>query len=124
MHLRGRMFLLVALLFGILYGVITGIGIWAGAGNVYFYIILAFAFIGLQYLVGPSIVAWTMKAKWVSEKESPELRRMVAELAREAGLPKPKVGILVAQDTHRLRLRPHAARRASLCYPGTHETAG
>jgi len=87
------MFLLVALLFGILYGVITGIGIWTGAGNVYFYIILAFGFIGLQYLVGPSIVAWTMKVKWVSEKEAPELHRMVGELAGEAGLPKPKVGI-------------------------------
>jgi heat shock protein HtpX len=87
------MFLLVALLFGILYGVITGIGIWTGAGNVYFYIILAFAFIGLQYLVGPYIVAWTMKVKWVPEKEAPELHQMVGELAREAHLPKPKVGI-------------------------------
>ncbi len=93
MHLRGRMFLLVALLFGILYGVITGIGIWTGAGNVYFYIILACAFIGLQYLVGPYIVTWTMKVKWVPEKEAPELHQMVAELAREANLPKPKVGI-------------------------------
>ena len=93
MHLRGRMFLLVALLFGILYGVITGIGIWSGAGNAYFYIILAFAFIGLQYLIGPLIVARTMKVKWVSEKEAPELHRMVAELASKARLPKPKVGI-------------------------------
>ena len=93
MHLRVRMFLLVALLFSILYGVITGIGIWTGAGNVYFYIILAFAFIGLQYLVGPYIVAWTMKVKWVPEKEAPELHQMVGELAREANLPKPKVGI-------------------------------
>jgi heat shock protein HtpX len=75
------MFLLVALLFGILYGVIIGIGIWTGAGNVYFYTILAFAFIGLKYLVGPYIVAWTMKVKWVPEKEAPELHRMLGELA-------------------------------------------
>jgi len=34
-----------------------------------------------------------MKIKWVSEKEAPELHRMVAELAKEARLPKPKVGI-------------------------------
>jgi heat shock protein HtpX len=118
------MFFLVALLFGILYGVVTGIGIWTGAGNVYFYIILAFAFIGIQYLVGPSIVAWTMKVKWVSEKESPELHRMVAELAREAGFPKPKWVSLTARDTQRLRFRPHAAGRANLCYPGAPETAG
>jgi heat shock protein HtpX len=34
-----------------------------------------------------------MRIKWVSEKEEPELHRMVAELAEKAGLPKPRVGI-------------------------------
>tara|TARA_B100000315_G_C14435943_1_gene522421 strand:+ start:33 stop:818 length:786 start_codon:yes stop_codon:yes gene_type:complete len=34
-----------------------------------------------------------MKIKWVSEKEEPELHRMVSELDREAYLPKSKVGI-------------------------------
>jgi heat shock protein HtpX len=34
-----------------------------------------------------------MKIKWVSEREEPELHRMVAELAQRAHLPKPKVGI-------------------------------
>jgi heat shock protein HtpX len=34
-----------------------------------------------------------MKIKWVSEKEEPELHRMVTELAEKARLPKPKVGI-------------------------------
>jgi len=87
------MFLLVAVLFGILYGVFTGIGTWMGAGSAVFYIILAFIFLGIQYLIGPSIVGWTMKIKWVSEKEEPELHRMVAELAEKARLPKPKVGI-------------------------------
>jgi heat shock protein HtpX len=87
------MFLLVALLFGILYGVIVGIGTWMGAGNAVTYIVLAFVFLGIQYLIGPSIVAWTMKVRWVSEKEAPELHRMVAELAEKANLPKPKVGI-------------------------------
>ena len=93
MWLQTRMFLLVAVLFGILYGVITGIGTWMGAGTAWTYLILGFAFLGIQYLISPSIVGWTMKIKWVSEKEEPELHRMVAELAREAYLPKPKVGI-------------------------------
>jgi heat shock protein HtpX len=87
------MFLLVAVLFGILYGVITGIGVAAGAWNPIFFIVLAFIFLGIQYLLGPSIVSWTMKVKWVSEKEEPELHRMVAELAERAHLPKPKVGV-------------------------------
>lgn len=93
MWLQTRMFLLVAVMFGILYGVITGMGVWMGAGSAWVYIILAFVFIGFQYLISPAIVGWTMKIKWVSEKEEPELHRMVSELAKEAYLPKPKVGI-------------------------------
>jgi len=93
MWLQTRMLLLIAVLFGILYGVITGIGTWMGAGSAVSYIILAFAFIGIQYLISPAIVGWTMKIKWVSEKEKPELHRMVAELAEKARLPKPRVGI-------------------------------
>ena len=93
MWLQTRMFLLIAVMFGILYGVITGLGTWMGAGSAWIYLILGFSFLGIQYLIGPAIVGWTMKIKWVSEKEAPELHRMVAELAKEAHLPKPKVGI-------------------------------
>ncbi|MFC1931572.1 zinc metalloprotease HtpX [Chloroflexota bacterium] len=93
MWLQTRMFLLVALLFAILYGVITGLGTWMGTGSAVSYIIIAFVFLGIQYLVSPAIVGWTMKIKWVSEKEEPELHRIVAELAEKARLPKPRVGI-------------------------------
>lgn len=93
MGLKPRMFLLIALLFGILYGVFTGIGILTGYGSAVFYIIIAFGFLGIQYLVSPFIVGRTMRVKWVSEKEAPELHRMVAELAEKAHVPKPKVGI-------------------------------
>jgi len=34
-----------------------------------------------------------MKIRWVSEEEAPELHRMVAELAQNAHLSKPRVGI-------------------------------
>jgi len=87
------MFLLVAVLFGILYGVITGIGTRMGAGGVIPYIIIAFALLGIQYLIGPAIVSRSMKIRWVSEKQAPELHRMVAGLAESAHLPKPRVGI-------------------------------
>ena len=93
MWLKTRMFLLVALLFGILYGVITGVGTWMGAGSALIYIIIAFVFLGIQFLIGPAIVGRTMRIKWVSEKEAPELHRVVADLATRARLPKPKVGI-------------------------------
>jgi heat shock protein HtpX len=93
MWLQTRMFLLVALLFGILYGVVTAVGTYLGAGNMYFYLALAFVFLGIQYLIGPAIVGWTMKIKWVSEKDAPELYRIVADEARKANLPMPKVGV-------------------------------
>jgi heat shock protein HtpX len=94
MWLQTRMFLLVAIMFAILYGVVTGVGVWAGGASYsYIYLVLAFGFLGLQYLIGPAMVGWTMKVKWVTEQQEPDLHRMVAELAAEACIPKPKVGI-------------------------------
>ncbi|MBM3120311.1 MAG: peptidase, partial [Chloroflexi bacterium] len=81
MGVQTKMWLLVVLMFGILYGLITGIGSYMGAGSASSYIILAILFVGLQYLIGPSLVSMMMRVKWVSEKEEPELHRMVAELA-------------------------------------------
>jgi len=69
MGLQIKMWLLVALMFSILYGVITGIGTWVGAGNALFYLILAFLFVGFQYLIGPSLVQMIMRVRWVSERE-------------------------------------------------------
>lgn len=79
------MWLLVALMFGILYGVITGIGSYMGVGNASTYIILAVLFMGFQYLIGPSLVAMMMRVRWVSEKEEPELRGRQAGLAALVG---------------------------------------
>jgi len=39
------------------------------------------------------MVGRVMRIKWASEKEEPELHRMVAELAEAANIPKPRVGI-------------------------------
>ena len=93
MGLQMKMWLLVVLMFGILYGVITGIGSYMGVGSANSYIILAVLFMGLQYLIGPSMVSLMMRVKWVSEQEEPELHHQVAELAQRAGIPKPKVGV-------------------------------
>jgi len=93
MWLQTRMFILVALLFGILYGAIVTIGSLMGVGGAISYLIMALFVLGLQYLIGPALVGWTMRVKWVSEQEAPALHRMVAELATAANLPKPKVGI-------------------------------
>ena len=68
MWLKIRMYLLVAILFAILYGVIVGIGTWLGIGGAIPYLILAFVFMVIQYMVGPSIVAWSMKVKGLGKR--------------------------------------------------------
>jgi heat shock protein HtpX len=93
MNLQFKMWLLVVLMFAILYGIITAIGTYLGAGNVITYIILAVGITLLQYLIGPKMVTSMMKVKWVDSSEEPELHQMVEELAQKAGIPKPKVGI-------------------------------
>ena len=93
MWLQVRLYLLLGLLFAIIYGVIVGVATAIGAGSFLIYAILAIFFVFLQYLIGPSMVRWTMRVKWVSEREYPELHSMVAELAKAGGIRKPKVGV-------------------------------
>lgn len=93
MGLHIRMWLLVVAMFGVLYGMITTIGSIFGIGNAASYIVLALIFTGLQYLIGPSLISAMMGIRWVSEREAPELHRVVAELAQKAAIPKPKIGI-------------------------------
>lgn len=93
MWLQVRLYLLLGLMFGILYALIVGVSAAFGISNFAYYAILSFVMVGIQYLIGPAIVGWAMKVKYVSEQEAPELHQMVAELARAAGIPKPKVGI-------------------------------
>ncbi len=97
MWLQIRLYVLVGLMFAILYGILTGIGYYLGVTGFYFYILItgvAAGFVLLQYIIGPKIVEWSMKIKYVSEQEYPKLHMMTAELAVKAGLPnKPKVGI-------------------------------
>jgi heat shock protein HtpX len=91
--LKLRMFLLIAVLFSIVYAIVTVIGTAMGITNFYFYVVLALVFMLIQYLVGPKIVEWSMRVKYVDKSEYPELHNMIEELARNARIPKPKVGI-------------------------------
>ncbi|HEX76968.1 MAG TPA: M48 family metalloprotease [Dehalococcoidia bacterium] len=93
MGLQLRMYLLLGLLFGIIYAIIVAVGSAVGAGFLWFYIIIAVGLIFLQYLIGPSMVKWTMRVQYVSEREYPKLHEMVAELARASGIKKPQIGI-------------------------------
>lgn len=91
------MYLLVAALFGIVYALVSVVGTALGVGGFLFYGILATLIMLAQYMLGPKIVEWTMQVRYVSEEEEPELHKTVAELAKKAGLPKPRVGIAKTQ---------------------------
>lgn len=46
-----------------------------------------------QYMLGPSMVERVMHVRYVSPQEAPNLHAMIDELAMNAGIPKPKVGV-------------------------------
>jgi heat shock protein HtpX len=92
-YLKLRMYLLLAALFGLIYAVMTFIGVRMGIANFYFYLVLSLGLMFLQYMIGPKIVEWSMHVKYIDKNQHPQLHKMVEELAKEAGLPKPKIGI-------------------------------
>lgn len=91
--LRLRMMLLTALLFAIIYAVIAMISAQMGISNFSFYLVLSFVMMFIQYMIGPNIVEWSMRVKYIKEDEYPELHRIVKDLAMKAKLPAPRIGI-------------------------------
>jgi heat shock protein HtpX len=88
-----RLYLAIALLFFLLYVIVTLVGYFLGFGGPTLYAILAIVIILGQYLLGPKLVEMTMRVHYVSPEEAPKLHSMVEDLAIKAGIPKPKVGI-------------------------------
>ncbi len=93
LFLKLRMWLLVAVLFGIVYAVVVMIGSYMGITNFYFYLILSLAMMFIQYMIGPKIVEWTMRVKYVKREDYPKLYQMVESLAMKAGIPVPRICI-------------------------------
>jgi heat shock protein HtpX len=87
------MWLLVAVLFGIIYAVMVMIGAYMGVTNFYFYLALSLVMMFIQYMLGPKLVEWTMRVKYVKREEHPHLFEMVGDLARRAEIPMPRIGI-------------------------------
>jgi len=91
--LKLRMWLLVAILFGIVYAIIVMIGSSLGISNFYLYLIVSLVMMFIQYLIGPKIVEWTMQVRYVKREENPRLFQIVEDLAMRANIPVPKIGI-------------------------------
>jgi heat shock protein HtpX len=91
--LKLRMFLLTAVLFAVIYAIISMVSYSLGIGNFYFYLGLSLVMMLIQYILGPKIVEWSMKVRYVKDNEYPRLHQMVRSLAAAANLPVPKIGI-------------------------------
>lgn len=91
--LQTRMFLLLTALFAIIYAVIGMIGTAMGIGNFYFYLFISVFMMMGQYLIGPKIVEWSMRVKYVARAEYPSLYSMIEEMTRRANMPLPKIGV-------------------------------
>jgi heat shock protein HtpX len=91
--LQVRMWLLLTVLFAFIYAIIVMIGSYLGVGGFYFYLGISLAMMFLQYLIGPKIVEWTMRVRYIKREENPGLFAMVSDLARRANIPMPRVCI-------------------------------
>lgn len=93
MSLAVRMYLLIGALFAIVYAFIVIVGALLGMVNFLFFAGIAVALMLVQFLIGPKMVEWGMRVRYVTPQEEPELHQMVEELSKKAGIPKPRVGI-------------------------------
>ncbi len=93
MWLQLRLLILVGLMFSIVYAIVVAVAAYIGIGGFFFYVGFAVVLLLVQYMIGPKMVELSMRVKYVSESQEPELHQMISDLAKKAGLKKPKVGI-------------------------------
>ena len=92
--LKLRMWLLITILFGLIYAILTVIGTQVlHVGGFSFYLILSLVMMFIQYMIGPKLVEWTMRVRYIKREEHPRLFQMVESLAMNAGIPVPRIGI-------------------------------
>ncbi|WP_295610502.1 zinc metalloprotease HtpX [uncultured Methanobrevibacter sp.] len=92
-RLRLRMVLTSVLLFTTVYIMVSLVARYLGISSWSFYMWLSLGIVFLQYWFGPSLVKRSMNVRPLSEAEAPHIHKMVEELAQEAGVPKPEVGL-------------------------------
>ena len=91
--LKLRMWMTSILMFTIVYILVMVAGSYLGVGSYMIWLVASLVIVFLQYWFGPSLVKRSMNVRPLSEAEAPHLHQMVQELADEAGIPKPEVGL-------------------------------
>jgi heat shock protein HtpX len=88
------MWLLVTLLFGLIYALVVIVGSsFLHVGGFSFYLIISLVMMIIQYLLGPKIVEWSMRVKYIKREENPRLFQMVESLSLRANIPMPRIGV-------------------------------
>ena len=95
--LRIRMYVTMALVFAIGFGIVYALLLYLGAG-MGFIVPLAMMFFIMQWYLSPVLLKMGMKLHYLEKGERPELQEMVRELAKNANVPMPKVAIAPVND--------------------------
>jgi heat shock protein HtpX len=74
--------------------ILLAIAWWATAIPIIFWIFLGVIFIIFQIVISSAVVKWATKTRILKKGENPFLEKTVKKLAKKAGLPMPKVGIV------------------------------
>ncbi len=92
-RLRLRMILTSVLMFTIVYFLIMLVAWYLGISSWRFYFGISILIVFLQYWFGQSLVKRSMNVRPLSEAEAPHIHQMLQELADEAGIKKPELGL-------------------------------
>ena len=89
-----RMYLLLIVMFAIVYAIVSMVAYgFFGVSDFNFYLVLSLVMMFFQYMIGPKMVEWSMRVRYLNAGEQPELQQMVTELSRQANIPSPRIGI-------------------------------
>ena len=92
-RLRLRMIVTSVLMFTIVYFLIMLVARYLGISSWKFYFGVSIVIVFLQYWFGPSLVKRSMNVRPLSEAEAPHIHQILQELADEAGVKKPELGL-------------------------------
>ena len=81
--LQLRLTLLLGVFCGIVYFIVTGVMQYMQVGSVTGYVVMAVAIVFFQFLIGPKIVEWTMRVRYIKQEEAPEQRKTQMSLAAQ-----------------------------------------
>lgn len=95
--LQMQMYFLIAVLFSIIYMSIVFISTSLGLYNFYFYLLVSISLMWVQYMIGPTIIEWTMQLRYIKREDNSRVWDMIEELARKGNTLMPRVCISPSQ---------------------------